>query len=114
MRLLLAAVFFLSATGLQAANPVYIKCAFKQGNGDPWPVMITADEANGLVTLLFEQNGRVSRMKASFGPELVKFGNGSIDYQLSRVDLKIQRYTAILRQTDTAQCVLAEPPKRAF
>jgi len=114
MKMLAAAVLALSATALQAAGPAYIKCAFKDGKGDPWPVLITADEANGTVTLLFEKTGRVSQMRASFGPELVKFGDGSIDYQLSRVDLKIRRYTAILRQNDTAQCVLAEPPKRAF
>lgn len=114
MKLLTAAILALSTSALQADGPAYIKCEFKDGNGAPWPVLITADEANGTVTLLFEKTGRVSQMRASFGPELVKFGDGSIDYQLSRVDLKIQRYTAVLRQNDTAQCVLRETPKRAF
>lgn len=92
--------------------PTYLQCSFAKG---PAALDVTADEANGQVTTLVQATGHMERRSAIFSPTAVKWSvPGSLDlsYNLSRVDLSLQRHMSI--GDDTGSCRIQDTPKRAF
>lgn len=103
-----------AAVQAASAAPAYISCPFKDGWGNPFEVQITADEANGTVTLYMPSTGNIQTRRAVFGPREVVIADRDITYRIDRTTLVIERSIARFDQIDRVECKLEKVPQRAF
>lgn len=106
----------ISALLLAVAGPVYLQCEL--GKEEPFPVEITADEANGTAIINLVSTGRIVRRTAIFSSGMVTIPDEPTVWVIDRVDLKIRRKMNFMPASDPGQtgtCKVVEPPeKRAF
>lgn len=104
-----------SISAVAHATPAYVECPFRDGNGQPFPINITFDEAAGNVTINTPATGFVKRYNGVFRPTEVLFGDGTAQYRMDRINLVLTREIVMLHATEEAHCKLQKPPTtRAF
>jgi hypothetical protein len=111
MTMIVVGSFFFSGPALAA--PTYLNCEFIS-NGSPFAVNLSADEAEGAVTMSMPAKGYSKRVRANFTADSVLFADDYMQYELNRINLSIVRVISIIKSTERGTCKIQEAPKRAF
>lgn len=109
VKVMLAAIGLMVSVSPAMATPVYLSCDI-----DSFIVKVTADEADGSVSLYMPSTDNREKLRGTFTADKVLFSNNTMKYELSRVDLKIKRVTPLMNWVALGTCVVEQTPKRAF
>lgn len=113
MRTIIPACIFAVLSSAASAAPTYLSCTFDGQESQP-PIKLTADEAEGKVSIFVVATGHNETLRGTFTPDLVLFEGDLLRYRLSRVDLSIERTIKMIKSTDKGKCKVEAAPKRAF
>lgn len=96
------------------AEPVYLECKFPDAADAP-VLKFTLNEEQSTVSLLNTVTKSAQTFRgATFTDTSVEFRDSQTMYMIGRVTLKAARITPILKQINKGECIVLQPPKRAF